>query len=85
MEAIAQQLRDLQVGKVLMNEPLANHTTMKIGGPADVLVEPSSVENVEKMMKKNHSKVEEYISILAKVLLEISQDMVLWMSDLIFQ
>jgi UDP-N-acetylmuramate dehydrogenase len=51
MEAIAQRLRDLQVGKVLVNEPLANHTTMKIGGPADILVEPSSVENLEKMMK----------------------------------
>ena len=34
-----------------MNEPLANHTTMKIGGPADLLVEPSSIENLEKTMK----------------------------------
>ncbi len=51
MEAIVQQLRDIQVGKVLVNEPLANHTTMKIGGPADLLVEPSSIENLEKTMK----------------------------------
>ncbi len=51
MEAIAQQLRDIRVGKVLVNEPLANHTTMKIGGPADLLVEPSSIENLEKTMK----------------------------------
>lgn len=51
MEAIVQQLRDLQVGKVLENEPLANHTTMKIGGPADLFIEPSSIENLEKVMK----------------------------------
>ena len=51
MEAIAQQLRNLQVGKVLMNEPLANHTTMKIGGPADLFIEPSSIESLEKVMK----------------------------------
>ena len=50
MEAIVQQLRDLQVGKVLMNEPLANHTTMKIGGPADLFIEPTSIGNLEKVM-----------------------------------
>ena len=51
METIIQHLRDLQVGNVLMNEPLANHTTMKIGGPADLFIEPSSIENLEKTMK----------------------------------
>ncbi|MEH6946261.1 UDP-N-acetylmuramate dehydrogenase [Bacillus sp. JJ634] len=51
MEAIVQQLRDLQVGKVLVNEPLANHTTMKMGGPADLFIEPSSIQNLEKTMK----------------------------------
>jgi len=51
LEAIVQQLRDLQVGKVLVNEPLANHTTMKMGGPADLFIEPSSIENLEKTMK----------------------------------
>lgn len=50
MEAIVQQLRNLQVGKILLNEPLANHTTMKIGGPADLFIEPSSIENLEKVM-----------------------------------
>ena len=51
MEAIAEQLRNLQVGKVLINEPLANHTTMKIGGPADLFIEPTSIENLEQIMK----------------------------------
>lgn len=50
MEAIVQQLRNLQVGKILLNEPLANHTTMKIGGPADLFIKPSSIENLEKVM-----------------------------------
>lgn len=51
MNTIIQQLRELQVGKILENEPLANHTTMKIGGPADLFIEPSSIENLEKVMK----------------------------------
>lgn len=51
MEKIVQQLRALEVGKVLINEPLANHTTMKIGGPADLFIEPSSLENLEKTME----------------------------------
>lgn len=32
MENVIQELRDREVGKVLEQEPLANHTTMKIGG-----------------------------------------------------
>ncbi len=41
------------------NEPLAHHTTIKIGGPADLLIEPSSVENLKTVMeviKKHHLK-----------------------------
>lgn len=49
-EAVA-KLKDLQVGKVLENEALANHTTMKMGGPADLFIEPSSIENLEKTME----------------------------------
>lgn len=33
-----------------VNEALAAHTTFKIGGPADVLVEPSSVEQVAEIL-----------------------------------
>ncbi|SFA75447.1 MULTISPECIES: UDP-N-acetylmuramate dehydrogenase [unclassified Bacillus (in: firmicutes)] len=50
MDGIVKELEKLNVGKVKPNEPLSLHTTMKIGGPADVLVEPSSVENVKKIM-----------------------------------
>lgn len=31
MEKVIQELKEREVGKVLANEPLANHTTMKIG------------------------------------------------------
>lgn len=43
-------LKHENVGKVLVDEPLANHTTWKIGGPADVLVIPNSMESLENAM-----------------------------------
>ncbi|MFS0861395.1 UDP-N-acetylmuramate dehydrogenase [Fredinandcohnia sp. 179-A 10B2 NHS] len=48
MDKIAKELMDANVGKVLVNEPLAKHTTIKIGGPADIFIEPNSVESVKK-------------------------------------
>ncbi|MFD1735726.1 UDP-N-acetylmuramate dehydrogenase [Bacillus salitolerans] len=51
MEKLANRLRELQVGKVLQNERLSNHTTMKIGGPADIFVEPDSIKGLEKTME----------------------------------
>jgi UDP-N-acetylmuramate dehydrogenase len=50
MDGIVAELQALNVGKVKENEPLLNHTTMKIGGPADIFIEPSSVENLKKVM-----------------------------------
>jgi UDP-N-acetylmuramate dehydrogenase len=51
LEQLVKELKDKEVGKVLTKEPLANHTTMKIGGPADVLVEPKSLEMLQETMK----------------------------------
>jgi UDP-N-acetylmuramate dehydrogenase len=50
MEVLEKELLQANVGKVLRNEPLANHTTMKIGGPADLFVEPNSLDNLKKAM-----------------------------------
>ncbi|EKN66342.1 UDP-N-acetylenolpyruvoylglucosamine reductase [Neobacillus bataviensis LMG 21833] len=50
MEAILTELQNLYIGKVKQNEPLLNHTTIKIGGPADLFIEPSSVENLKQVM-----------------------------------
>ncbi|MFD3448046.1 UDP-N-acetylmuramate dehydrogenase [Microbacteriaceae bacterium 4G12] len=48
MEQLVNDLIKASVGKVLANEPLARHTTMKIGGPADIMVIPSDIEGVRK-------------------------------------
>jgi len=36
--------------RLFVNEPLARHTTFKIGGPADYLVLPSSIKEVSEVM-----------------------------------
>lgn len=50
MDEFISKLRDLNIGTIKENEPMANHTTMKIGGPADLFIEPSSIENLAKTM-----------------------------------
>ncbi|RST60917.1 UDP-N-acetylmuramate dehydrogenase [Siminovitchia terrae] len=50
MEKIMEELRANNVGKVKENEPLANHTTIKVGGPAEVFVEPDSIDKLLKTM-----------------------------------
>jgi UDP-N-acetylmuramate dehydrogenase len=50
MKSMVNELLSANVGKVREMEPLANHTTMKVGGPADVLIEPDSVESLKKAM-----------------------------------
>lgn len=51
MSEFIDKLNALQVGKVKENEPLANHTTMKIGGPAEIFVEPSSIDNLQNTLE----------------------------------
>lgn len=51
MNELITKLHELNIGIVKENEPLANHTTMKIGGPADLFIEPSSIENMIKTME----------------------------------
>lgn len=35
-----EELQQANIGKILRDEPLANHTTWRIGGPADLLIQP---------------------------------------------
>lgn len=56
MEKLKQRLEEANVGKVLLNEPLKNHTTMKIGGPAELFVEPKDVESVINAIKIIHDE-----------------------------
>lgn len=37
-------------GSVFINEPMKKHTTFRIGGPADILVKPSDIEQIKKAM-----------------------------------
>ena len=37
--------------KVLVKEPMASHTTFRIGGPADYFVLPETVEELEGILK----------------------------------
>ena len=43
-------------GVVRFNAPLSEYTSFRIGGPADVLVEPSDVEDVVRLVKQTHEQ-----------------------------
>lgn len=52
MDAILQSLRSITSEEnILVNEPLKNHTTFKVGGPADILVTPTSKEELIECLK----------------------------------
>lgn len=41
---------------ILMDEPMKNHTSFKIGGPADILVLPRSIEEINKTIDLCHKE-----------------------------
>jgi UDP-N-acetylmuramate dehydrogenase len=51
MSRLYNDLLSANIGKVRENEPLLKHTTIKIGGPADLFVEPSSSESLAKALQ----------------------------------
>ncbi|WP_240375180.1 UDP-N-acetylmuramate dehydrogenase [Bacillus piscicola] len=57
MIEIIRELEEAKVGKVAQNEPLSKHTMWKIGGPADIFIEPDSVDGVIQTMEviKRHN------------------------------
>ena len=46
MEELARLLEAQCGGRVLRNEPMANHTTFRVGGPADICLLPQTEEEV---------------------------------------
>ncbi|MFC4778464.1 UDP-N-acetylmuramate dehydrogenase [Paenibacillus sp. GCM10023252] len=54
MEQWIAELREAGVGRILINEPLADYTTWKIGGPADVLIIPSSRDEITSAVRLLH-------------------------------
>ncbi len=51
MQNCINQLKKNHVGIIKENEPLSAHTTMKIGGPARIFVEPGSPDSVIKAVE----------------------------------
>ena len=57
MDEILQSLRSITSEEnILVNEPLKNHTTFKVGGPADILVTPTSKEELIACLKLDITK-----------------------------
>ena len=47
---IALLLKNEISGQVLLDETMANHTSFRIGGPADVMVTPATTEDVRTVL-----------------------------------
>lgn len=45
-EELQEMFRNKFVGEILFDEPMKNHTTFKIGGPADVMIIPTNEEEL---------------------------------------
>lgn len=56
MQDLVSELLAGDVGEVLQNEPLAPYTTWKIGGPADVLIVPSSKDKLAETVRILNSR-----------------------------
>ncbi|HEX7063869.1 MAG TPA: UDP-N-acetylmuramate dehydrogenase [Bacillales bacterium] len=51
MEALLAKLAQHDIGKVTSKEALAKHTTLKVGGPADLIVEPKGIEQLQTTLR----------------------------------
>jgi len=49
-QALAQELRGRVRGRVLAHEPMSRHTSLRIGGPADLFVMPEDVEDLTALL-----------------------------------
>ena len=50
------ELSSLDIGQLLWNEPLSRHSSWRIGGPADLLVEPSSLAQISTLCRYLHKQ-----------------------------
>ncbi|HSH37133.1 UDP-N-acetylmuramate dehydrogenase [Schnuerera sp.] len=53
--------KDKSFGKILFNEPMKNHTSFKIGGPADIMIIPSREKDIIESIKFCREKNIKYI------------------------
>ncbi|XEC96871.1 UDP-N-acetylmuramate dehydrogenase [Paenibacillus tarimensis] len=54
MRQFIEELKQAEVGDVRLNEPLADYTTWKIGGPADVLIIPGGKDELVNTIRLLH-------------------------------
>lgn len=54
MQQLLSELKDAEIGDILLNEPMSNYTTWKIGGPADVLIIPKGKQELIRTMQIIH-------------------------------
>lgn len=47
---VYEDIKTLDAGKTVRNEPMYKHTTYKVGGPARVYVEPNDTESLKKVL-----------------------------------
>jgi UDP-N-acetylmuramate dehydrogenase len=51
-EAVVSTLREIiPESNIYMNEPMASHTTFRVGGPADCMIEPETEEQLSKVCR----------------------------------
>jgi UDP-N-acetylmuramate dehydrogenase len=62
-DALRKELRALISGTVLFDEPMARHTSMGVGGPADMLVYPRDVDELRKVIPFLDGSGVEYVPI----------------------
>ncbi|WP_438433414.1 UDP-N-acetylmuramate dehydrogenase [Gorillibacterium sp. sgz500922] len=55
MQALISELQSADAGAILLNEPLKNHTTWKIGGPADILATVQNRGQLVRLMRLLHA------------------------------
>lgn len=48
---LLEKIKKLDVGLVRENEPMKNHTTFRIGGPADIFIKPRDEESLIRLMR----------------------------------
>lgn len=48
---IIDEIKQLGIKNILIDEPMKNHTTFKVGGPADIMVSPENEEELSKLVK----------------------------------
>lgn len=56
MEQLVAELEQARIGRVRLHEPLAGHTTWKIGGPADLFIMPDSEEELAAALSVLHRR-----------------------------